>query len=386
MTCRQRVAVVSTLLLLLSGCTDQPKPAAPVVGARSLPSVDEVYALVGQSLRKAGVLHLVITGTSTLDGKSSTSTRDLWVDATHDLVRSKETTPGGAAEPAILLLDAQGVRWADGRPGSPQACHGQSASVGEVLGCPGPTETVTEHIERGRSLGHDVTVLVRDKKRTGGDSGFTSVVRMTLDPLTALPTDEIETGTFDNGQLHPLQITLHFRSNPASAVARAPSFFTPAALGLHLPDPTADLPRAGAVYWLGRTWAPGGTLPPLELSRVEQGTVVPATTLSYAARADRFGPALLTVQTSSRAAYEAARIHIGIPRCPGPPTQIAGRADVDFYCNAGSRGITAFVHLPDAVLVVNAPGVSGSSGVVTSPYDEPGAIGKAVAALRLRVP
>lgn len=63
-----------------------------------------------------------------------------------------------------------GVHWAYFHQSPARACHGGTASVGELLGCPQPTETITTRLEHGTFAGLPVLVLGADRVREGEDS------------------------------------------------------------------------------------------------------------------------------------------------------------------------------------------------------------------------
>ena len=382
-------------LAVLSGCGSQHgkpvgEPAPSAAHTTSLPSVDELYSLTARSLRAADIYHVTITAKWDL-GDNYATTRELWVDVAHDTVRDKETSTRERNRPGTrttLTLVADGVRWVDGKPLQSVACHGQNASVGELLGCPEFAAKATARVERGNYQGQDALVLINHQVSSSENQTMTEV-RTYLDPATGLPEAARTTssGTADDGSPTSAHAALSYRADTASADTLDPGFFDPASLAWHVPNPVTDLPTSAPIYWLGPTYEPGAQLPPITFSSVYSGSPNGpgyAAILSYTATADRFGPPVLDLQLWSRAAWDSAKVVMGVGKCPGVSELKVGSADVTLRCTKVDNEITAFAHYPDAVVILNAPSVNGPTGSSRSPYDNRDALLKAIRDLRLR--
>jgi hypothetical protein len=392
-----RVALAAMFLALLSGCgSHQGAPdgerSPSASDTTKLPSVDELYALAGRSLRADEIYHVTISAKWDVSD-NYTTTRELWVDAAHDTAREKQTSPrehNRTGTRTTLGLVGDGVRWVAGKPQQSVACHGQNSSVGAVLGCPEFAAQATARVERGQFQGRAALVLVSHQVSSSEDEIVTDV-RTYLDPATGLPEAARQTrsGTADDGSPVTVHAALSYRSDTAAADTLAAGFFDPAALGWQVPDPVADLPTTAPVYWLGPTYDPGGRLPSISLSSVKSGSRIGAgyaAILTYTATADRFGPPVLDLQLWTRAAWDSARIIMGgrVGKCPGVSELKVDSAQLTMRCTKVDNEITAFAQYGNAVVILNAPSVRGPSGSIRSPYDTRDALIKAVGDLRLR--
>lgn len=388
-----RRAVSATIAGLLALGSMPAAMAATSTGQKAANAVDAVYAHAERSLRAIGVYHLTTDIRSVIGADSGHSTRQDWIDVSLGAARGVQKVLSGSSrfgrkgDKSVDLL-ADGIQWYDGRPTTPGGCHHTGAAVAFVLGCPNPVEVATSKVVNGRWKGRPVLVLVTHAVGYGEDETQRTTTLTYLDPKSALPLESDESGTEQSGTVQPLHITRTFRSEKLRLASLPATFFSAASLGWKVPDPTKGLPHGLPVYWLGRTWSPGGHLPDLVLQgvdRLNSPTPMYQEILEYALASDRFGPRVLSIQIWTAKAWAAGKVQFGIPLCKPVSHVTLPLARVTWYCSDQPHGVTGDLSPPGAHLLVDAPGYgSPTLGSVNSPYDSIAALETVINALQVR--
>ena len=392
------VVISVTAVTALTGCgpgsaaggsgldspTGQVSIADSTTGA---PSVEEVVATAQRSMRAGGVLHETVTETQDAGSRSYSMTRDLWLDGTRDAVRETRTfSPEGEGLTTQhdRMLAVDGVLWSNGEMlATAVTCYGGGVAVSALLGCPGFTaDESTVSARLGTWHETPVVVLLFHRVSSGEDTTETVDGREFLDASTGMPLAREEAGNITGDGTFALHRTTTFAGGFVDASAVAADFFDPESLGWHVPDPETDLPTDVPVYWLGRTFNPGGGLPALRFAGVENaGAGGPgyATILKYNAADEPAGPPMLTIQVWTKAALDASHIVWG--SCASQnysdgPLQIAIRCP-----NVSVR--RAEVRTGESFMLLDAPGVATGSKLSASPYNTPEALLTAARGLTL---
>jgi hypothetical protein len=400
-TSRVLLVIAGAVLMVLSACGSGSRPGGSALGSPSgdtsvadsaagAPSVESVVETAQRSLRAGGVLHQKVTVTQDAGDRSYTTSRDLWLDGTGDALRETTTfTPHGAGQSPQrdLLLAVDGVLWSNGKMLTHAlTCYGGGVAVSALLGCPSPTAgDNTIGVRRGTWHGRPALVLVFHRVSGGEDTTETVDGREFLDAETAMPLAQEEAGRITGEGSFALLRTTTFAGSFVDDGAVAADFFDPASLGWHAPDPEKDLPTDVPVYWLGRTFGPGGGLPALRLAGVvtaNSGGPGYAAILEYNPADDPVAAPALTIQVWTQTALDASHIVWG--NCAtrsysDGPLRIALRCP-----NVPVR--RAEVRTGESFLLLNAPGFAVGSTVTASPYNTPEALLTAARALTLWQP
>jgi hypothetical protein len=339
------------LALAVYACGLVAVPAA--ASATSVPSIDQVYARAARSLAQSGrVYHSVITP---VGGAGDATTEEWWVDVRRDVARGQQQLRvGSPATHPILIVDG-GSYEVPGHPDRALTCHGASASVGVVLGCPLPSEQSETTVRRAQYRGRLTIVLTTTGRRSAEDSETVFTRQLYLDPTTFLPFAAAENGTVDAGAIRHYKLLTRYRNGFIAASNLPTDFFSPKALGFTEPGSTdllRTLPAGTIVYWLGATFTPGGDLPASTLSHVEPGSGSDyAAILYYSPASHRFGLPDLSVQVWPRAAWDDPHNHLNFSACPNnAPITLAGDGTATIYCDP--NGPTAVVTYPDTVVLL----------------------------------
>jgi hypothetical protein len=398
---RVLLVVCGAALMALSACGSGARSGGSALGrpsgdtsvadsAGGAPSVESVVAKAQRSLRAGGVLHQRVTVTQDAGDRSFTTIRDLWLDGTADALREARTyRPEGAAlsPQRDLLLAVDGVLWSNGKMlARAPACYGGGVAVSALVGCPSPTaDDGTISVRRGTWHGRPALVLLFHRVSGGEDTTETVDGREFLDAGTAMPLAEEEAGRITGDGNFALRRMTTFAGGFVDDSAVAADFFDPASLGWHVADPEKDLPTDVPVYWLGRTFDPGGGLPALRLAEVESaGAGGPgySAILEYGPADDPVAAPALTIQVWTQAALDASHIVWGncaTQNYSQGPLQIALRCP-----NVSVR--RAEVRTGESFLLLNAPGFAMGSTITASPYNTPQALLTAARALTLWQP
>ena len=368
----RRAAALSIVVLLAAQAT----PAAATVAPTA---VDKLYAHAQRTLKAIGVYHLVTVDRSTGGGLTTTTRTEQWVDAAKGVSR---TTTSSGAGPSSHELIAGGIEWEDGVPSSPVTCHSVEAAVASVLGrCP----TVTsERVTTAKYRASSALVLIIHSTVDGEDETVKLTTLITIDPRTALPLAGSYTGTREAATITHFRGTLTFTSERLKAAGLPRNFFTPAALGWHLTDPTKRLPHGRPIYWLGKQWTPGGALPSLVLQLAAAAAGHPEL-LSYGLASDPYGPTVLVLRLWKASTWAAAKDSDDAPLCQ-PQSQLTLTNGVaTFHCPASDNSIIADIDLPGAHVEVQPAGYSNvGDGFATSPLTDLDALSTVIEALRVR--
>jgi hypothetical protein len=355
----------------------------PIVAeAASVPSIDQVYARAARSLARPGrVYHSVITPV----GRGSKTTKaEWWVDVGRDVAREQQQLAASSPSTHPMLIVDGGAYEVPGHPGRALTCHGVSASVSAVLGCPGPTEQSDTTVGRAQYQGRPTIALTTTGRRSAEDSDTVFTRHLYLDPNTFLPFAATEDGTVNAGTVRHYSVRTRYRNGFVAASSLPTDFFDPAALGFTEPGSTdllRALPAGTTLYWLGATFTPGDNLPTSTLSRVEPGGGPGyVAILYYAPASDRFGLPDLSIQVWPRAAWEDPRNHFSFSACPNSsPMPLDGGATTTISCDPS--GPTAVVTYPDTVLLLGFR-FNDNTGKTATPYASTDAITVVLHALK----
>jgi hypothetical protein len=398
----------SWLLLLVSGvaamslpgCGPQSSPDSSALGGSpsgevsvaesnaGTPSVRDVMATAQKSLRAGGVLHQTVSVTQDAGDFTWQLDRDLWLDGTRDAVRESrrfEPDGHGMSTRRDQLIAADGVLWSNGKMlERAQTCYGGGVAVSALLGCPSLTDDEsTIIVRRGTWDGKPALVLVFHRVAAAEDTTETVDGREFLDATTALPLAQEEKGSITGDRTAAVHRTTIFAGGFVDVSSIGTDFFDPASLGWHAADPEQDLPTDVPVYWLGRTFDPGGGLPALRFVGVEKpragGPPVYAAILTYSAADDPAGPAALTIQVWTQSALDASHILWG--RCASQNFS-DGPLQITIRCPNVEAG-HAEVRTGESFLLIDAPGFVPGSKITHSPYDTAEALLTAARALTL---
>lgn len=322
--------LAATASTLLAACGNGAREEAqqgptPALNEANL-TVDEVYARFAQAITRPGFIYRVTIDLS-YDGAYSfmEGTRTSWIDAGRDLAREEEDTTIRSQEQSShdnwSLIIANGGQYrppqpTEGEPGTrvkAPMCHGANAAVSAVLGCPGPTDDVTEKAEIGKYKGHAVVVLTTDGTVHGEDETIRMTEKLYLDRRTLLPiaseTESTVNETYDIG----CQMT--YKNDFVPVTSLPDDFFDPASIGYVETDPEAQLNAdlGFTVYWLGRSFGGETGLPSLTLTDVGSRSRNPFM-LNYRPANDEFGPAILSLDEYDVNGWRASQ---AFPPLPG---------------------------------------------------------------------
>jgi hypothetical protein len=360
------------LALVVYACGLVVGPA--VAGATSVPSIDTVYARAARSLAQPGrVYHSVITP---VGGAGDTTKVEWWVDVRRDVARGKQQLRVGSRSTLPILIVDGGSYEVPGHPGRALRCHGASASVGAVLGCPQPSEQSQTTVQRAQYHGRPMIVLTTTGRRSAEDSETVFTRHLYLDPKTFLPVAAAEHGVVNAGTIRHYQFRTRYRTRFVAASTLSADFFDPAALGFTEPGSTdllRALPAGTTLYWLGTTFTPGTNLPASTLSHVEPGGGPGyVATLYYAPASDRFGLSDLSIQVWPRTAWDDPHNHFNFSACPNSvPITLEGDGTATIDCDP--NGPTAVVTYPDTVLLLGFR-FYDNTGETVKPYANTDAI------------
>jgi len=355
-------------------------PAA--AGAASVPSIDQVYARAARSLTRAGrVYHSIITP---VGGAGNTTRLEWWVDVGRDVARGQQQLEAGSPSTHPILIADGGLYEVPAiRPGRALRCHGAPASVGAVLGCPGPTERSETTVTRAEHEGRRVIVLTTTGSRSAEDSETAFTRHLYLDAKTFLPVAADESGTVNAGTVRRYTIRARYRNGFVAASSLPADFFDPAALGFTAPGSTdllRTLPPGTTLYWLGTTFEPDANLPASTLAKVELGGPEYVAILYYALSSDRFGLPDLSIQMWPRAAWDDPHHRFNFTPCPnGSPITLDGGGTATIYCDPNSP--VAVVTYPDTVLLLGFR-FYDNTGETVKPYANTDAITVVLHALK----
>ncbi len=307
------VLLLATLALACNGDGDGEKTPADGISA-DLPvadlSVEEVYAQFAGAITRPGhVYHAEVEISQDAGPFSYDATGEFWVDAERDLARQEsQVTFGEGDTRRSQVIIAGGARYTSAQEGQPASkheastCHGASAAVSSVIGCPGPLEESTKTVETGRYEAREVIVIVTAGTSRGEDETHIFTSRLYLDSETLLPIAQQSEGTLDIGETYPTSGLWRYRNDFLPADSLPQDFFDPASTGYVERDPEEPL-RTGdpgiTVYWLGRDYPGSEDLPPLALSLAYLPPEQPEPyrlILDYRLADEEFGPPALELQ------------------------------------------------------------------------------------------
>jgi hypothetical protein len=172
---------------------------------------------------------------------------------------------------------------------------------------------------------------------------------------------------------------------------------------LPLDDPSIDVP----VYWLGRTFAPGGGLPALEFGRSYRGTGLPDDPLGFSVETDygaREAPGVVKIWVFSPGAFEKFEDGVLARRVTDAPCASKSRLEVSgghaviwggyakpTRAPCPSRSFdrwVAYVHLKGAVVTVGQPWglYPCCTPYPSDPYNTPEGLAAIASGLQIRKP
>lgn len=425
-------AIVVVVGIVAAGCGTATTPVSEkttdaATGEASAPTVEEIYRDLGQTLKQPGyIFHSTITVEMSAGPYSRTGTLERWVDAERDVAREEVTfTPTNGTEQKSASVIANGGNYrlepyGDVSVTEPRSCHGATAAISLVLGCPGATEQSTTTIETGTYNGKPAIVLVTSGTSSGSDERHTFTNRLYLYPNDFLPIVLESDGTIDYGETTPARGKWVFTNEFIPADSLPGNFFDPASIGYVERDPAEPLRQTDwgiPVYWLGRHAEGTGDLPGLTLGHVE----VPRYPgpgykfiLQYRGVDAPGGPPLLSVEEWSTADWDAIDTTNRTKRPPrwenpcwereelelpdGRATIFSGFSLETLHGTSpdGSSSearcpdqphdmFIAHVELGPTFLVIQATSgrVLGKTGIVRSPYDSRDGMEAALRALQM---
>ncbi len=309
--------------ILATGCGTATAPVSEettdaATSEAGAPTMEEVYRGLGQTLRRPGFIFHSTIKTEMIGGPfSHTGTLQKWVDAERDVAREEVSISPANSTPqksASIIADGGNYwleRHGDVSVTEPQSCHGASAAISLVLGCPGPTDRLTTTVETGQNAGKPTIVLVTSGTSRGSDERRTFTGRLHLDPDTYLPIALERDGTIDYGETTTEREKWVFTNEFVPADSLPGNFFDPASIGYVERDPAEPLIQTYwgiPVYWLGRQVEGTGDLPGLALGQVEVPNYPGPDykfNLNYHSTDDPYGPPVLTVEEWSKADWDA---------------------------------------------------------------------------------
>jgi hypothetical protein len=358
--------------------------------------VDDVYAIAGRSLDRAGrIYHSTATITGGPEPDGGKTVKELWIDVRRDVVREQDrhiAPKGGqtSTAPARSLI-VGGRRYDSVRLGDPpvpiSTCHGGSAAVSVLLGC--GEQSVVE----SRYAGRAVIVLVSSAVSKGEDSTTTSTERVYLDPKSMLPLVGEAQRVIESGSSRHFHSRATIRSEFIDAKTLPSDFFTAEGLATDPVPAAAPASRGQHIYWLGRTSNPGGGLPALILEQtdVQHSSNGDITSLGYSLT--QGGPPVVTLHVLPAGAsppYTTAKF-VACPGLDHVALELGGTFTV--YCpQAGPQGASAppipplaLVHLTDALVEIEVEPAIGPNGtIVANAYADPTALSTLIRQLRKR--
>ncbi len=316
--------IVVVIGILTTGCGTATLPASEQadtnIGETGVPTVEEVYRGLEQTLKRPGyVFHSTIGSEMPADPSSASGTNQIWINAERDVAREEiSPSPANRIFMKSTSIIANGKQYRLDPHGEvselePIRCHGASAVISLVLGCPGPIGQWTTTVETGRYDGKPTIVLVTSGTVEGPDGRANSTGRRHLETDTYLPIALEHDVMEDHGETKTTvsRGTGVFTNEFVPADSLPGNFFDPASIGYVEHDP-ADQLRAThwgiPVYWLDQLLDRTGDLPPLILGSVE----VPdypgpgyQFNLNYHSADDPYGPPVLTIEEWSQADWDA---------------------------------------------------------------------------------
>lgn len=424
--------IVVVISILTTGCGTATPPASEQadtnIGETGAPTVEEVYRGLEQTLKRPGYFfHSTIGSEMPADPSSATGTNQIWIDAERDVAREEiSPSPANRIFMKSTSIIANGKKYRLDPHGEvselePIRCHGASAVISLVLGCPGPIGQWTTTVETGRYDGKPTIVLVTSGTVEGPDGRANSTDRRHLETDTYLPIALEHDVTEDHGETKTTvsRGTGVFTNEFVPADSLPGNFFDPASIGYVKVNPAGQL-RATSwgipVYWLGQKADGTGGLPGLVLGHVE----VPRYPgpgykfiLQYRGADAPGGPPLLSVEEWSAADWDAidstnrtkgpprwenpcwereelelpdgrATIFSGFASEPTPATTSDASTSEAGCPDRPYDLFMAHVELGPTFLVIRAPSgrVLGKTGLVQSPYDTREGMEAAVKALQ----
>jgi hypothetical protein len=412
-------ALPLVLMLLIAaigaGCSEQEEPT--VVLDKANLTVEEVYARFAEAINRPGSIYQVTIDMDHDGGYfAMEATRRLWVDVGRDLVREEGDGEMRWEEETVhyewrSITAGGGVYKHDEQPQDEsdpdskveaRTCHGGSAAVSAVLGCPAWREESTAQVETGKYGKHSAVIVVTTGTRHGeaGKSIFTD--RLYLDGSTLLPIAYESEGTLDDSlEVKPFDALWSFNNRFLPERSLSDDFFDPASIGYveHDPEEPLESDLGITVYWLGRRFEAGGGLPPLALqdARAPDSEEEPSyrVTLYYRLAEDEFGPWVIELQEWDLDEWGASSRHSALARYWDRPCRDreevvfpAGRAtifmefrnegDIVEPATPGGTRICpdrpydrfrALAYLSSTVILVDAPGAVTDGSHEDSPYD-----------------
>jgi hypothetical protein len=389
-------------------------------------TVEEVYALFTEAITRPGHVYHAVVETDQEGGPSSyEGTIEHWVDVEGDLARQESAmTFGDGNTIRAQGIVAGGARYRPASEGQPAGkveaskCHGASAAVSSVIGCPGPTEESTRTAETGRYEGQDAIVIVTTGTSYGSDEAFTFTSKLYLDSDTFLPIAREQTGTVDYGEVEPTRGLSRYQNDFVPADSLPDDFFDPASTGYVERDPEEPL-RTGdpgiTVYWLGKDYEGSGGLPALTLAiayippRLLPG---PRLSLEYKiAEEESVTPAIALEEWGAEEWDEflaqsrggnwwewpcreekelmidgrRAVVHMGFDDGPDTVPAIVPTGSTDVICPQRPYDhFITHIYLESTVVTMSAGQMCTSEGCVDSPYDTLEGIEAIVRALKPR--
>ncbi len=391
-------------------------------GTDKLPMIEDVYAGLAATLEdRDGILYSTQTMTGGAAGLVNLRvTFQTWVDAREPVARlefegeytSMEEGKTLSGTSHVIIRDGSEYSTSEGEVGQdePRAveaegCYGQPEAIAVVIGCPGPTETSTTSVEWGTQDGQPVLVLVTAGETRGSDEVTSFLRRVYVDPDTFLPLFSEEEGVFDTGDGVLEFIVFEYEHEFVKRSALPEDFFELTAIGYTAPDYDAQIDEYfdTPVYWLGEAFAPGGSLPTLTLSGVQDDYSSPANFpnydgfIYYAQADNQHGPPVLALEiwladewfredggsiTLDALTSWPCNAHESLAAPEGSTATLYWWVEQDFGPDAvvpegspgcdvpGSVRYTAIVEFPDTVVVIDAAGSSSPrDSYQPSPYN-----------------
>ena len=410
-------------LLLRTGDDGIGLQAAACPSAAPPAAIDDVGELTPEQLtdRVAAaltcpgyVLHLRSTGDFEAGPYSSYSETDAWIDLERNLGRidsrvifNSEAARQAAEEEGEELPEFREVTIVRGdgeytgergpevpaRKQRPPDCHGPDrTALALILPCEGPTEELEVTVERNVAYqGRNAIAYVATGTSRGSDETYHTTARAYLDRDTLLPLGVTVDGTLDIGDVYPVYSDLAYQAQFVPLDSLPPDFFDPASIGYVEVDPEEPLETQDfgvTVYWLGRGFEGGDSLPALALLHV---TTVPSSPFSptveilYRRADDEFGSGIVVLEVYKPEIWEARPISSRTRCVQTRDLALSGR-QATIYSGYDELRIasgascpppdkfTAVVFIDNTVVEIRAPTVVTGSQTFQSPYNSQAAM------------
>jgi hypothetical protein len=386
--------VLAMVLSLLAACGGSDStgrdgtlaaPPAGVVGERGQMSLDEVYGHMEQALaRKGQVLHARLQivdwhgdvpmpnrGQGATPGPTPDATQflreaarastDLWIDAANGVGRREWRPVVTGPYRSIVRADDTFAEEYETHIQARDSLHcrgSDSVFIAMLMDCRNYIEKSSTTVMQGRLGDADSVVLVTEGTSPDEDAQNPFRVRLFVDASTWLPLAAEQDATYGGSTF---TYVTAYETDFIARSGLAADFFEPASIGYVEPDPEAGLNTGNPgvpVYWLGRTFSGGGSLPNLALQsggvthRDPRLPPLYRVTLNYGDESVKHGPPLIGLQIFAAADWTSPS---GV--WDGAPSETIDLVDghgMLFRIPASWSGerYVAQVFLPDVVIVV----------------------------------